>query len=108
MIAPALLALFLAQIVDRHPRNLDGLAREMLVQELRTDRRTAENAEQRAAAFQEQRYAGTLNRFAAQLRDFIAQYNANRTVNVKNVKSLKQAWQELERVEPLLRPNRRE
>jgi hypothetical protein len=60
------------------------------------------------AAYQEQQFAGSMNRFVDKLRDFVPQYNKDRGMNVKKIKALKKAWRDVEQTEPWLRTLPRE
>ncbi|MBI2680173.1 MAG: hypothetical protein HYX25_04085 [Candidatus Solibacter usitatus] len=62
------------------------------------------DAGRRLAAYQEQQFAGSMNRFVIKLRDFVQQYNKDHGINVKKIKALKKAWRDVEQSESWLRP----
>jgi hypothetical protein len=104
MFASAMVLFSLLQFTNHNSRASDHLPPEMLLpaetQHVDTDRRLA--------AYREQQFAGSMNRFVDKLRDFVQQYNKDRGINVKKIKALKKAWRDVEQTEPWLRTLPRE
>jgi hypothetical protein len=98
MFAPAMVLLSLLQFVNHNSRPFDPLPPEMSHAE----------SDRWMAAYQERQFAGSMNRFVDKLRDFVRQYNADRSINLKKIKALKKAWRDVEKTEPWLRPAPRE
>jgi hypothetical protein len=98
MFAPAMVLLSLLQFGNHNSRASGPMSPEMLMAATPTA-----DSGRRMAAYQEQQFAGSMNRFVDKLRDFVQQYNKDRGINVKKIKALKKAWRDVERTEPWLR-----
>jgi len=97
MFASAMVLLSLLQVLNHNPRALVQVPSPM-----QADMPQAE-PDRRWAAYQEQRFTRSMNRFVATLHDFVQQYNADHSVNLKKIKALKKAWRDVEEAEPWLR-----
>jgi hypothetical protein len=91
MFASAIVLLLLVQFVNHNSKALDRMPQ------------TSADSSRALAVLQEGQFAGSIKRFVEKLRDFVQQYNADRSINIKKIKALKKAWRDVEQTEPWLR-----
>ncbi len=60
---------------------------------------SSQEAERRAAAYQELQFVEKFNKLATALTDFGHEYNRKRVIDARKIKAIKKAWRELEKTD---------